>query len=324
MKKLFLVFFLFSVVSVFAQTDDKATLKQLNQNLVSSYKNNKLDDAMKFANQAVQLSLKIYGIENVESAVAYSNLGFIQREKKKYSESIISFQKSIDIYSKMPNLKGAELVDAYENLALSQFLNQKYDSAIACFLKAIELAETKFGKESKILFSPTLNLANTYLKDNKFEKADEFYLKSTRLALKHFGEASLEFLRIDFLRNSVCNKNKERDDSYIKARKEIIPQPSDSKLPSVISAGMVNGKAKYLAKPDYPSEAREKRLSGTVTVKVLIDEEGNVVYAQSECGRGVLGDSAENAALKSKFEPTILGGKPIKYNGIVTYKFISQ
>jgi TonB family protein len=324
MKKALLVVVLFSVVGVFAQTDDKATLKQLNQNLVSSYKNNKLDDALKFANQALDLCLKLYGAENTETAVAYSNLGFIQREKTKYSASILSFQKSLEIYVKTPNSKGNGLIETYNNLALSQFWDKKYEEAILNYLKVIELSEIKFGKESKELVSPTLDLANTYLKDKKYEKADEYYLKNTYLAQKLFGKGSIEFLRIEFLRERDCNRNKARDELYSKARKELLSKELEPGSAGVINAGQVNGKAILLARPVYPAEAKEKRLSGSVSVKILTDDDGNVVLAQAECGKGILGDSAEDAALQSKFSPTLLKGKRVRISGTVTYNFVAR
>ncbi len=324
MKKLLVLFILLATGIVYAQTDDKIVLKELNQNLISSYKNNKLDEALKFANQAVELSLKIYGIENSETAVSYSNLGIIQREKKKYSESILNFKKSIEIYSKIPNLKGNGIIDSYNNIALSQFWDKKYDESILNYLKVIELSEIKFGKESKELVSPTLDIANTYSKDKQTEKADEYYLKNTQLALKYFDRGSIEVLRIEFLRTRNCNQKKELNDLYKNARKELFSKLGKQDSPETISAGVVNGKAILLARPIYPAEAKEKRLSGSVSVNILTDVEGNVVLAQAECGKGVLGDSAENAALQSKFSPTLLNGKRVRISGTVTYNFVAR
>jgi tetratricopeptide (TPR) repeat protein len=324
MKKLLITIILLISVCVQAQTDDKTTLKELNQKLVESYKNNKFDDSLKFANQAVELSLKIYGTENAETAVAYSNLGTIQREKKKYKDSISSFQKANEIYLKLPNLKGNGLIESYENLAFSQYLNKNYDESTISYLKAIELSEVKSGKENKELFSPTLDLANAYSKNKKFEKADEYYLKSTKLALKYFGRGSLEFLRIDFLRSSNCERNKELDTAYNKARKELISEQVDSNSAEIINAGVINGKATYLAKPAYPAEAKANRLEGSFKVKVIIDEKGNIIYAKSDCGQGILGEASENAAYESKFSPTTLNGKPVKIIGIVVYNFVAK
>jgi TonB family protein len=93
-----------------------------------------------------------------------------------------------------------------------------------------------------------------------------------------------------------------------------------------IIGGVVNGKATSLPKPTYPEEARKSRLSGTVGVRVLIDESGNVISAKAESGVDNLSlrTAAENAAMQAKFSPTTLSGKPVKVSGIITYNFVSK
>lgn len=91
-----------------------------------------------------------------------------------------------------------------------------------------------------------------------------------------------------------------------------------------ISGGVVNGKAVSLAKPEYPSEAQKQKVTGTVNVQVVIDENGNVISAKAVSGVDnlALRTAAENAALKSKFSPTRLSGAPVKVTGIVVYNFV--
>ena len=57
-----------------------------------------------------------------------------------------------------------------------------------------------------------------------------------------------------------------------------------------------------LVKPAYPPEAREQRIRGTVRVKVLVDEKGNVVRACAVEGDEIFWEAAEGAALKSKYK----------------------
>lgn len=40
----------------------------------------------------------------------------------------------------------------------------------------------------------------------------------------------------------------------------------------IIEGGIVNGKATYLPKPDYPQEAKDFCAEGKVAVQILIDE----------------------------------------------------
>jgi hypothetical protein len=63
-----------------------------------------------------------------------------------------------------------------------------------------------------------------------------------------------------------------------------------------ISGGLLNGKAISLPLPPYPPIARAAKASGSVTVQVTIDEEGNVIYARSVSGHPLLQAAAATAA----------------------------
>jgi TonB family protein len=126
-----------------------------------------------------------------------------------------------------------------------------------------------------------------------------------------------------------------------------IPQlnsAAQEKDSNIINGGVINGKAVSLPKPEYPDEAKKANVGGTVTVKVIIDEEGNVtsadivsgtrkVYNTDETGtiaeieeapeKKLLYESAEKAAKQAKFAPTLLSGKPVRVKGIIVYNFVA-
>jgi len=97
-----------------------------------------------------------------------------------------------------------------------------------------------------------------------------------------------------------------------------LPTDPNSKT---ISGGVLNGKAISLPQPQYPPIAKQVKASGIVTVQVLVDENGNVVKATPVSGHPLLQSSARAAAMRAKFSPTKLAGKPVKVSGIITYKF---
>jgi len=88
-----------------------------------------------------------------------------------------------------------------------------------------------------------------------------------------------------------------------------------------IKGGVLNGKAISLPKPPFPKDAREIGASGQVSVKVVIDEEGNVATAQVVSGNEVFYVVAEQAAMNAKFSPTLLSGKPARIEGVIVYNF---
>lgn len=104
-----------------------------------------------------------------------------------------------------------------------------------------------------------------------------------------------------------------------------MPADSDtsaSRVPKMVSGGILNGKAISLPMPEYPAAARAVRASGAVSVQVLIDEEGNVVSASAVSGHPLLRAAAESAARNSTFSRTLISGQPVKVSGVIVYNFV--
>ena len=89
-----------------------------------------------------------------------------------------------------------------------------------------------------------------------------------------------------------------------------------------VAGGILNGKAISLPKPVYPAEARAAGASGEVTVKIVFDESGNVIWAKAVKGHNLLQAVSEEAASKAKFQPIVIQGKPVKVSGFLVYKFV--
>jgi protein TonB len=105
------------------------------------------------------------------------------------------------------------------------------------------------------------------------------------------------------------------------------PKPTPTPVPkpsAPISGGVLNGKAISLPKPAYPAIAKSAHASGTVTVQVLIDENGSVVAAHAVSGHPLLQAVAVQAARSARFSPTKLSGQPVKVSGVITYNFVAQ
>ncbi len=65
--------------------------------------------------------------------------------------------------------------------------------------------------------------------------------------------------------------------------------------------------------PEYPKLAKLAGIEGTVYLKLLIDEKGNVAKAKVEQGvKDMIDESALKAAKKAKFSPAMLKDKPIR------------
>ena len=91
-----------------------------------------------------------------------------------------------------------------------------------------------------------------------------------------------------------------------------------------ISVGVLNAKAVSKPHPPYPPVAKAARASGLVTVRVTVDETGRVVSAEAVSGHPLLQQAAVQAAREARLSPTLLGGKPVKVSGVLTYNFVLE
>ena len=66
----------------------------------------------------------------------------------------------------------------------------------------------------------------------------------------------------------------------------------------------------YGPEPDYPTLARQAKISGVVVIEAVIDEFGTVKGMRVISGHPMLVHSALTAVSKRKYEPTILDGEP--------------
>lgn len=99
------------------------------------------------------------------------------------------------------------------------------------------------------------------------------------------------------------------------------PPPAPNPILRPVSGGVLNGTAISLPQPSYPETARRLRITGVVTIEVIVDETGKVISAVATGGPMTLREVAVQAALRARFSPTKLSGQPVKVAGSINYKF---
>jgi TonB family protein len=137
------------------------------------------------------------------------------------------------------------------------------------------------------------------------------------------GEEGVEPATVDFY-NSIANKfldsfqlTSVKQDSALAAGS----CPPDVQNCVAMTDGVLNGRAISLPLPAYPPIARAAHATGTVAVRVLIDEEGRVISASSISGHPLLQAAAVKAARHARFDPTLVDSKPVKVVGVIKYNF---
>ncbi len=64
--------------------------------------------------------------------------------------------------------------------------------------------------------------------------------------------------------------------------------------------------------PEYPEQAKLKRIQGTVALEVVADTDGKVIRTDVKESVPLLDEAAAAAVRQWKYMPTILNGKPVE------------
>jgi len=97
---------------------------------------------------------------------------------------------------------------------------------------------------------------------------------------------------------------------------------SSLQSPPTVSLGVVSGRVLSLPAPEFPAAGKAVGATGTVSVYVVIDEEGTVATAHAISGHPLLRAAAVAAAVKARFVPTQVSGSPVKTVSVINYNFV--
>ncbi|HEX7315578.1 MAG TPA: energy transducer TonB [Pyrinomonadaceae bacterium] len=88
-----------------------------------------------------------------------------------------------------------------------------------------------------------------------------------------------------------------------------------------VAVGSLVGKSKSRSSPSYPTLARTARVTGNVTVFLVVNEKGDVESVIRAEGPQQLQQAAIEAARRWKFNQTVIDGKPVRVTGYLVFNF---
>ena len=88
-----------------------------------------------------------------------------------------------------------------------------------------------------------------------------------------------------------------------------------------IIAGILNAKVVNELLPAYPQKAKDQNIQGMVEVELLVNEDGEVIFANPLSGPEELWAESVKAAVAVRLYPTRLGGKPVQVTGRLILDF---
>ena len=92
--------------------------------------------------------------------------------------------------------------------------------------------------------------------------------------------------------------------------------------PALISEDVANTYLLRRVEPDYPSEARNQRIQGTLVMKVIVGKDGLVERVSRVTGDYQLAVAAATAIRQWRFKPLLRDGEPTGFESQITLSFV--
>jgi len=172
-------------------------------------------DAVPVAERIVELTQEEFGAVSQETAVAFSNLGEMQRRAGHYDDAALNFLASVDAFRETDGEFSESVITPLVGLGASYHALGDYPEAVVVFEEARTVNRRVFGllNEDQIVILDYL--ANTMLSMRQYAEADQQKLTAMRIMERTHGTDSLEILpalysHARWLRRSF-RFNEERD-----------------------------------------------------------------------------------------------------------------
>lgn len=318
-----------------SQTSELTDGTELSKTVVKLYSEGKYQDALPLAKRVVEIREQSVNQDIQLIRSAYLNLAELYVALGKYGDAESAFERVVESYRKL-NANDVRLADVLTRMALVQVAMTDTGKAEAAYKESLRLKETALGSHDPATIKSLQDLAEFYHFKEDYDKAIPYYRRLLPFHEKAKGPKQKGELAtvVDRYACALRKVKKEDEASALEDRMfSLLSDPLDvrgKKTPTDARSGktametVLNGRAVSMPRPAYPEEARLARAAGTVTVRVVIDEKGNVVSACAMKGPQLLFRTSELAAYQAKFTPTTLSGQPITVTGMITYNYVRR
>jgi protein TonB len=115
----------------------------------------------------------------------------------------------------------------------------------------------------------------------------------------------------------ICLRSQEQSNPAQGGTAQQPQKPLRVRVSESVAQGLIAKKVQ----PDYPREAREKRVQGLVVLKVEISPEGDVTDLSLVSGHPLLVPAAIDAVKQWKYKPYLLNGQAVTVETQVSVSF---
>lgn len=303
------------------QSSDLIKSNDLNSAAVRLFNEGKYDEALPLETEALELRVRVLGPDSAELIPLLTNLGQIHK-RGSLEQSAAYFNRALKLAEKAYGPKDIRLASILDPLALVEYALKHTTTSEDLFVKSLKIKQASLSPQDPEIAETAYNLGQVYGSHNAYDSAAQMYRRAINI-WEHSGEKDLPKLQKALAGYVLVLTALGKKDEASKAQHRLAQLSNQE---AILNGGVLNGKALALIRPPYPRLSGPFHPSGTVQVRVRIDENGNVIDAKAlksslpmEFDR-----AAESAARQSRFSPTFVDGKPVKVIGIIIYNFAGR
>ncbi|HEY1403513.1 MAG TPA: TonB family protein [Pyrinomonadaceae bacterium] len=315
------------------QADALKEAGSLSGQVVQLYRAGKFSDALTLAERALAIREGALGANDRRIADALVNVAALRAAIKDFDKAETLYRRALTVYEAAGEGDSAAALGVLERLVFLSAVQRNFDKAEASAERLVAIAERKYKPQQLEMALALLQLAEAARLNLNAKRARTVYARVVDIVEQH-APATVP----GEVRNSLANylgllyaHERGRDSELTQRITKLFIAIATSAATAggggkAMEGGVINGKALYKPQPEYPQAAKSFRAQGIVQVKITVDETGKVIEAKAidNSLHSSLLRASEDAARRARFSPMLLGGMPIKVNGMITYRFVLQ
>lgn len=155
------------------QASDMEDLQRYFQLYRDALASDSYDEAETLAKRVVELSIRVFGIDSLDSAKALTNLGIAQHHNEDYEAAQLNYSAAIDIIERTEDRLNENLINPLKGLGAAQLAAGRPDKAVESFERAVHISHVNEGPHNLMQVEILQSLAETYLAAGEFDTVED-------------------------------------------------------------------------------------------------------------------------------------------------------
>jgi tetratricopeptide (TPR) repeat protein len=305
-------------------TPELAEAERLSAEVVRLYQAGQLEEALLFAKRVLKLREKALGPNDLLVADSLTNVAEVDLALGKPLDAEPLLKRALSIQEKDPTSNGLLLGKTMERLAALRGAGGDVKKAEELYRRAIAAKEKALGPNHSEVALTLDSLADLYNKQKDYAQAIVLLQQVATLREKKYGKSNPEVGRsLERLACAMFRNNEKAEAEKVEARaNEILYRDQAKKSePFLMSPAMFECRILNNPRPEFPGILSGRNGHYVVLTAVEVDEAGSVVAANLVSGEPAFKRPAEAAALKAKFRPAVIDGRPARFKGVIVHNY---